>query len=193
MMQFLNDNPMLLTALIIFLVFVVIGFIGDSYLRKQGKIGSLIPKGKKEKPQEPTNEETLETSEELITSENVNQIENDSSITTKTSSEDILPDSSVEATMDEALNTMEPDNTSTDGQDTVQSEVQDSVQTEEQNLNETNGTLQPTEGIMEQPIENNDVQNEELYPQENTITEQVNKPQAFDGTISGDENIDNVF
>ena len=42
MIEFLNNNPTLFVSLIVFIFFVIIGFLGDMYLRKRNKIGSLI-------------------------------------------------------------------------------------------------------------------------------------------------------
>ncbi len=42
MLDYFNANPMLLVAIVVFVVCLIIGFLGDKRLKKENKIGSLL-------------------------------------------------------------------------------------------------------------------------------------------------------
>ncbi len=42
MLEYFNANPMLLIAIAVFVVCLIIGFLGDKHLKKENKIGSLL-------------------------------------------------------------------------------------------------------------------------------------------------------
>ena len=82
-MNLFLDSPMLLIAVIVFIVCVIIGFFGDMYLRSQNKIDKILGNDKQTK-EENTIDEKEEASrvEEtpLMTSENINQTVTDNTM-----------------------------------------------------------------------------------------------------------------
>lgn len=80
----INDNPMILYAIIAFIICVIIGFFGDKYLTKQKKIEKML----KEEPSKKSSEDSvaenlvMQESAPLMTSENVNDFSQNQTQTT---------------------------------------------------------------------------------------------------------------
>lgn len=186
-----TENPMLLIAVIVFLICVVIGFFGDKYLRSQNKIGKILETDKEEQEgvsEEPRKEEELvETNPTLITSEKVNDVNIES----------------VPGTL--------PNETNVQNQMINDSVISFDSSAIVDNPFSANNLIMPeeTEPVPNQPtdIVNNAVTNPlnnisqeisepiapEQYPPENNPQNVMGMPTPFDGQINNDDNINNIF
>lgn len=224
MLNVFSDNPMLIIALVAFLVCVVIGFFGDSYLRKQNKIGKILNNNSKEKAKEvqvvqPVSDTDISEEAPLITSENVNDnvsatneavsqisdstIQNDNVAVTETSG---MVSSSLDAQLgnttpiindmvapsfDNPANNDNIGNSISNIDPNMISNVQNSNTSVLQNnvINEeVSAAITPN---IEQPVLTDSVSSD--YPAENSPQNVTTTPTPFDGQVTMDENINNMF
>ncbi len=80
----MNDNPMILYAIIAFIICVIIGFFGDKYLTKQKNIEKMLKEKESEKISADSEAEKLvmQESTPLMTSESVNNFSQNQTQTT---------------------------------------------------------------------------------------------------------------
>lgn len=226
MLNVFSDNPMLIVALIAFLVCVVIGFFGDSYLRKQNKIGKILGGNKPKEKQEETPKEdqtisdtNIQNQSPLITSENINTPnevaisptgntnQNNNGVSSQTN--DNVAPSFDTSTMNAsgtgpAINDGMPlsfdiqqNNNMVNPILNSDSNTVPSVQNPDPNLNVTQSGI-INEKIstviapnIEQPIITDPLTSN--YPAENSPQNVSGAPTPFDGQVTMDENINNMF
>lgn len=186
-----TENPMLLIAVIVFLICVVIGFFGDKYLRSQNKIGKILENDKEVKeevPEEPIKEEELvETNPTLITSENVNDVNieggpvnlpNETNVQNQMINDSVISfDASATADNPFSANNL----TMPEETEPVPNWPTDIVN------NVVTNPLNNTSQEISEPIA------PEVYPAENNTQGALGNPVPFDGQIVSDENINNIF
>jgi len=186
-----TENPMLLVAVIVFLICVVIGFFGDKYLRSQNKIGKILESNKEEKEEvlEETRkeDELLETNPTLITSENVNIVNAQNqtvNLPNETNVQNQMINDSVISFDASAIanNPFSPNNLAT----SEKTELVSNDPTDIAN-NVVITPLDNTSQEISEPIV------PEVYPAENNPQDVLSNPVPFDGQIISDENINNMF
>lgn len=204
-MNLFLDSPMLLIAVIVFIVCVIIGFFGDRYLRSQNKIDKILGNDKQAK-EENTIDEKEEASrvEEtpLMTSENINQIATDN---TMVSSLENQSSDFVSQSMAANSNVVQPsinDNfinqpVTQPNNNIINSVNNVDVISQPINYEINNPTINNMYQEVSEPIspmvEPENIQLEENYPPENNPSNVSGQPVPFDGQITTDENVNNMF
>lgn len=204
-MNLFLDSPMLLMAVIVFIVCVIIGFFGDRYLRSQNKIDKILGNDKQAK-EENTIDEKEEASrvEEtpLMTSENINQTVTDN---TMVSSLENQSSDFVSQSMAANSNVVQPsinDNfinqpVTQPNNNIINSVNNVDVISQPINYEINNPTINNMYQEVSEPIspmvEPENIQLEENYPPENNPSNVSGQPVPFDGQITTDENVNNMF
>lgn len=204
-MNLFLDSPMLLIAVIVFIVCVIIGFFGDRYLRSQNKIDKILGNDKQSK-EENTIDEKEEASrvEEtpLMTSENINQIVTDN---TMVSSLENQSSDFVSQSMASNSNVVQPsinDNfinqpVTQPNNNIINSVNNVDVISQPINYEINNPTINNMYQEVSEPIspvvEPENIPLEEAYPPENNPSNVSGQPVPFDGQITTDENVNNMF
>lgn len=204
-MNLFLDSPMLLMAVIVFIVCVIIGFFGDRYLRSQNKIDKILGNDKQAK-EENTIDEKEEASrvEEtpLMTSENINQIATDntmvSSLENQSSdfvSQSMAANSNIAqpSINDNFINQpiTQPNNNiinSVNNVDVISQPINYEI-----NNPTINNMYQEVSEPISPMVEPENIQLEENYPPENNPSNVSGQPVPFDGQITTDENVNNMF
>lgn len=204
-MNLFLDSPMLLIAVIVFIVCVIIGFFGDRYLRSQNKIDKILGNDKQAK-EENTIDEKEEASrvEEtpLMTSENINQIVTDntmvSSLENQSSdfvSQSMAANSNVvqPSINDNFINqpVTQPNNNiinSVNNVDVISQPINYEI-----NNPTINNMYQEVSKSISPVVEQENIPLEEAYPPENNPSNVSGQPVPFDGQITTDENVNNMF
>lgn len=204
-MNLFLDSPMLLMAVIVFIVCVIIGFFGDRYLRSQNKIDKILGNDKQAK-EENTIDEKEEASrvEEtpLMTSENINQIATDntmvSSLENQSSdfvSQSMAANSNVvqPSINDNFINqpVTQPNNNIINSVNNVDV-ISQPINYEINNPTINNMPQEVSESISP-VVEPENIPLEEAYPPENNPSNVSGQPVPFDGQITTDENVNNMF
>lgn len=204
-MNLFLDSPMLLIAVIVFIVCVIIGFFGDRYLRSQNKIDKILGNDKQAK-EENTIDEKEEASrvEEtpLMTSENISQTITDNAMV---SSLENKSNDFVSQSMSANSNVVQPsinDNfinqpVAYPNNNIVNSVNNVDVISQPINYEINNPTINNMSQEVSEPIspmvEPENIQLEENYPPENNPSNVSGQPVPFDGQITTDENVNNMF
>lgn len=204
-MNLFLDSPMLLIAVIVFIVCVIIGFFGDRYLRSQNKIDKILGNDKQAK-EENTIDEKEEASrvEEtpLMTSENINQIATNntmvSSLENQSSdfvSQSMAANSNIAqpSINDNFINQpiTQPNNNiinSVNNVDVISQPINYEI-----NNPTINNMYQEVSEPISPMVEPENIQLEENYPPENNPSNVSGQPVPFDGQITTDENVNNMF
>lgn len=204
-MNLFLDSPMLLMAVIVFIVCVIIGFFGDRYLRSQNKIDKILGNDKQAK-EENTIDEKEEASrvEEtpLMTSENINQTVTDntmvSSLENQSSdfvSQSMAANSNIAqpSINDNFINQpiTQPNNNiinSVNNVDVISQPINYEI-----NNPTINNMYQEVSEPISPMVEPENIQLEENYPPENNPSNVSGQPVPFDGQITTDENVNNMF
>lgn len=204
-MNLFLDSPMLLMAVIVFIVCVIIGFFGDRYLRSQNKIDKILGNDKQAK-EENTIDEKEEASrvEEtpLMTSENINQTATNntmvSSLENQSSdfvSQSMAANSNIAqpSINDNFINQpiTQPNNNiinSVNNVDVISQPINYEI-----NNPTINNMYQEVSEPISPMVEPENIQLEENYPPENNPSNVSGQPVPFDGQITTDENVNNMF
>lgn len=204
-MNLFLDSPMLLIAVIVFIVCVIIGFFGDRYLRSQNKIDKILGNDKQAK-EENTIDEKEEASrvEEtpLMTSENINQTVTDNAMESslENQSSDFVSQSMVAnsnvvqpSINDNFINqpVTQPNNNiinSVNNVDVISQPINYEI-----NNPTINNMYQEVSESMSPVVEPENIPLEESYPPENNPSNVSGQPVPFDGQITTDENVNNMF
>ena len=205
-MNLFLDSPMLLMAVIVFIVCVIIGFFGDRYLRSQNKIDKILGNDKQAK-EENTIDEKEEASrvEEtpLMTSENINQTVTDNAMESslENQSSDFVSQSMVAnsnvvqpSINDNFINqpVTQPNNNiinSVNNMDVISQPINYEIN----NPSINNNMYQEVSESISPVVEPENIPLEEAYPPENNPSNVSGQPVPFDGQITTDENINNMF
>lgn len=205
-MNLFLDSPMLLIAVIVFIVCVIIGFFGDMYLRSQNKIDKILGNDKQTK-EENTIDEKEEASrvEEtpLMTSENINQTVTDNTMVSslENQSSDFVSQSMVvnsniaqPSINDNFINqpVTQPNNNiinSVNNMDVISQPINSEIN----NPSINNNMYQEVSKSISPVVEPENIPLEEAYPPENNPSNVSGQPVPFDGQITTDENINNMF
>ena len=205
-MNLFLDSPMLLIAVIVFIVCVIIGFFGDRYLRSQNKIDKILGNDKQAK-EENTIDEKEEASrvEEtpLMTSENINQTVTDntmvSSLENQSSdfvSQSMAANSNVvqPSINDNFINqpVAYPNNNIVNSVNNVDV-ISQPINSEINNPSINNNMYQEVSESISPVVEPENIPLEENYPPENNPSNVSGQPVPFDGQITTDENVNNMF
>lgn len=205
-MNLFLDSPMLLMAVIVFIVCVIIGFFGDRYLRSQNKIDKILGNDKQAK-EENTIDEKEEASrvEEtpLMTSENINQTVTDntmvSSLENQSSdfvSQSMAANSNVvqPSINDNFINqpVTQPNNNIINSVNNVDV-ISQPINSEINNPSINNNMYQEVSESISPVVEPENIPLEEAYPPENNPSNVSGQPVHFDGQITTDENVNNMF
>lgn len=204
-MNLFLDSPMLLIAVIVFIVCVIIGFFGDRYLRSQNKIDKILGNDKQAK-EENTIDEKEEASrvEEtpLMTSENINQTVTDNtmvSLLENQSSDFVSQSMAVNSNIaqpsinDNFINqpVTQPNNNivnSVNNVDVISQPINYEI-----NNPTINNMYQEVSKSISPVVEQENIPLEEAYPPENNPSNVSGQPVPFDGQITTDENVNNMF
>lgn len=204
-MNLFLDSPMLLMAVIVFIVCVIIGFFGDRYLRSQNKIDKILGNDKQAK-EENTIDEKEEASrvEEtpLMTSENINQTVTDNtmvSLLENQSSDFVSQSMAVNSNIaqpsinDNFINQpiTQPNNNiinSVNNVDVISQPINYEI-----NNPTINNMYQEVSEPISPMVEPENIPLEEAYPPENNPSNVSGQPVPFDGQITTDENVNNMF
>lgn len=205
-MNLFLDSPMLLIAVIVFIVCVIIGFFGDRYLRSQNKIDKILGNDKQAK-EENTIDEKEEASrvEEtpLMTSENINQTVTDNtmvSLLENQSSDFVSQSMAVNSNIaqpsinDNFINqpVTQPNNNiinSVNNMDVISQPINSEIN----NPSINNNMYQEVSKSISPVVEPENIPLEEAYPPENNPSNVSGQPVPFDGQITTDENVNNMF
>ena len=205
-MNLFLDSPMLLIAVIVFIVCVIIGFFGDRYLRSQNKIDKILGNDKQAK-EENTIDEKEEASrvEEtpLMTSENINQIVTDNTMVSSLenqSSDFVSQSMAVNSNVvqppinDNFINqpVTQPNNNiinSVNNMDVISQPINSEIN----NPSINNNMYQEVSKSISPVVEPENIPLEEAYPPENNPSNVSGQPVPFDGQITTDENVNNMF
>ena len=205
-MNLFLDSPMLLIAVIVFIVCVIIGFFGDRYLRSQNKIDKILGNDKQAK-EENTIDEKEEASrvEEtpLMTSENINQIVTDNTMVSslENQSSDFVSQSMAANSNvvqppinDNFINqpVTQPNNNiinSVNNMDVISQPINSEIN----NPSINNNMYQEVSKSISPVVEPENIPLEEAYPPENNPSNVSGQPVPFDGQITTDENVNNMF
>ena len=205
-MNLFLDSPMLLMAVIVFIVCVIIGFFGDRYLRSQNKIDKILGNDKQAK-EENTIDEKEEASrvEEtpLMTSENINQIVTDNTMVSSLenqSSDFVSQSMAVNSNIaqpsinDNFINqpVTQPNNNivnSVNNMDVISQPINSEIN----NPSINNNMYQEVSKSISPVVEPENIPLEEAYPPENNPSNVSGQPVPFDGQITTDENVNNMF
>lgn len=205
-MNLFLDSPMLLMAVIVFIVCVIIGFFGDRYLRSQNKIDKILGNDKQAK-EENTIDEKEEASrvEEtpLMTSENINQTVTDNTMVSslENQSSDFVSQSMAinsniaQPSINDNFITQpvtQPNNNiinSVNNMDVISQPINSEIN----NPSINNNMYQEVSESISPVVEPENIPLEEAYPPENNPSNVSGQPVPFDGQITSDENINNMF
>ena len=205
-MHLFLDSPMLLIAVIVFIVCVIIGFFGDRYLRSQNKIDKILGNDKQAK-EENTIDEKEEASrvEEtpLMTSENINQTVTDNTMVSslENQSSDFVSQSMVAnsnvvqpSINDNFINqpVAYPNNNIVNSVNNVDV-ISQPINSEINNPSINNNMYQEVSESISPVVEPENIPLEEAYPPENNPSNVSGQPVPFDGQITTDENVNNMF
>ena len=205
-MNLFLDSPMLLIAVIVFIVCVIIGFFGDRYLRSQNKIDKILGNDKQAK-EENTIDEKEEASrvEEtpLMTSENINQTVTDNAMESslENQSSDFVSQSMVAnsnvvqpSINDNFINqpVAYPNNNIVNSVNNVDV-ISQPINSEINNPSINNNMYQEVSESISPVVEPENIPLEENYPPENNPSNVSGQPVPFDGQITTDENVNNMF
>ena len=204
-MNLFLDSPMLLIAVIVFIVCVILGFFGDRYLRSQNKIDKIMGNDKQAK-EENTSDEKEEASrvEEtpLMTSENINQTVTDNTMVSSLenqSSDFVSQSMAVNSNIaqpsinDNFINqpVTQPNNNiinSVNNVDVISQPINYEI-----NNPTINNMYQEVSESISPVVEPENIPLEEAYPPENNPSNVSGQPVPFDGQITTDENVNNMF
>lgn len=205
-MNLFLDSPMLLIAVIVFIVCVIIGFFGDMYLRSQNKIDKILGNDKQAK-EENTIDEKEEASrvEEtpLMTSENINQTVTDNTMVSSLenqSSDFVSQSMAINSNIaqpsinDNFINqpVTQPNNNiinSVNNMDVISQPINSEIN----NPSINNNMYQEVSESISPVVEPENIPLEEAYPSENNPYNVSGQPVPFDGQITTDENVNNMF
>lgn len=205
-MNLFLDSPMLLIAVIVFIVCVIIGFFGDMYLRSQNKIDKILGNDKQAK-EENTIDEKEEASrvEEtpLMTSENINQTVTDNTMVSslENQSSDFVSQSMAinsniaQPSINDNFITQpvtQPNNNiinSVNNMDVISQPINSEIN----NPSINNNMYQEVSESISPVVEPENIPLEEAYPPENNPSNVSGQPVPFDGQITTDENVNNMF
>ena len=205
-MNLFLDSPMLLMAVIVFIVCVIIGFFGDRYLRSQNKIDKILGNDKQAK-EENTIDEKEEASrvEEtpLMTSENINQTVTDNAMVSSLenqSSDFVSQSMAVNSNIaqpsinDNFINqpVTQPNNNIVNSVNNVDV-ISQPINSEINNPSINNNMYQEVSESISPVVEPENIPLEEAYPPENNPSNVSGQPVPFDGQITTDENVNNMF
>lgn len=205
-MNLFLDSPMLLMAVIVFIVCVIIGFFGDRYLRSQNKIDKILGNDKQAK-EENTIDEKEEASrvEEtpLMTSENINQTVTDNTMVSSLenqSSDFVSQSMAVNSNIaqpsinDNFINqpVTQPNNNIINSVNNMDV-ISQSINSEINNPSINNNMYQEVSKSISPVVEPENIPLEEAYPSENNPSNVSGQPVPFDGQITTDENVNNMF
>lgn len=205
-MNLFLDSPMLLMAVIVFIVCVIIGFFGDRYLRSQNKIDKILGNDKQAK-EENTIDEKEEASrvEEtpLMTSENINQTVTDNAMVSSLenqSSDFVSQSMAVNSNIaqpsinDNFINqpVTQPNNNIINSVNNMDVILQP-INSEINNPSINNNMYQEVSESISPVVEPENIPLEEAYPPENNPSNVSGQPVPFDGQITTDENVNNMF
>lgn len=203
-MNLFLDSPMLLIAVIVFIVCVIIGFFGDRYLRSQNKIDKILGNDKQAK-EENTIDEKEEASrvEEtpLMTSENINQTVTDNTMVSSLenqSSDFVSQSMAVNSNIAQpSINDNFINQPVTQPNNIINSVNNVDVISQPINYEINNPTINNMSQEVSEPIspivEPENIPLEENYPPENNPSNVSGQPVPFDGQITTDENVNNMF
>lgn len=189
-MQILSASPALIASVVIFVVCVVIGFFGDKRLKDEKMLKEQSEKDEN-KVQTTSNIEGSEDNKEdapLITSQNINNLDSNNN--------DLSNLYSIGNNVNNNINNV------------AMPEVQDSNQNLNDSITSSNSVINE-EPLASNPSFNMPVQNEPVNPEpinqssagiepnlntQNTLNSTNNgMPQPFDGQITSDDSINNMF
>ena len=205
-MNLFLGSPMLLIAVIVFIVCVIIGFFGDMYLRSQNKIDKILGNDKQTK-EENTIDEKEEASrvEEtpLMTSENINQTVTDNAMVSSLenqSSDFVSQSMAVNSNIaqpsinDNFINqpVTQPNNNIINSVNNMDVILQP-INSEINNPSINNNMYQEVSESISPVVEPENIPLEENYPPENNPSNVSGQPVPFDGQITTDENVNNMF
>lgn len=205
-MNLFLDSPMLLMAVIVFIVCVIIGFFGDRYLRSQNKIDKILGNDKQAK-EENTIDEKEEASrvEEtpLMTSEIINQTVTDNTMVSSLenqSSDFVSQSMAVNSNItqpsinDNFINqpVTQPNNNIVNSVNNVDV-ISQPINSEINNPSINNNMYQEVSESISPVVEPENIPLEEAYPPENNPSNVSGQPVPFDGQITTDENVNNMF
>ena len=198
-MQILSASPALIASVVIFVVCVVIGFFGDKRLKDEKMLKKQSEKDEN-KVQTTSDIESSEDNKEetpLITSQNINNL--DSNNINNLDSNNINDLSNLYSIGNNVNNNIN---------NVVIPEVQDSNQNPNDSITSSNSVIN-AEPLASNPSFNMPVQNEPVSPvatnqssagiepnlnTQNTLNSTNNgMPQPFDGQITSDDSINNMF
>ena len=198
-MQILSASPALIASVVIFVVCVVIGFFGDKRLKDEKMLKKQSEKDEN-KVQTTSDIESSEDNKEetpLITSQNINNL--DSNNINNLDSNNINDLSNLYSIGNNVNNNIN---------NVVIPEVQDSNQNPNDSITSSNSVINE-EPLASNPSFNMPVQNEPVSPvatnqssagiepnlnTQNTLNSTNNgMPQPFDGQITSDDSINNMF
>lgn len=205
-MNLFLDSPMLLIAVIVFIVCVIIGFFGDMYLRSQNKIDKILGNDKQAK-EENTIDEKEEASrvEEtpLMTSENINQTVTDNtmvSLLENQSSDFVSQSMAVNSNIAQpSINDNFINQSVTQLNNNIINSVNNMdvisqpINSEINNPSINNNMYQEVSKSISPVVEPENIPLEEAYPPENNPSNVSGQPVPFDGQITTDENVNNMF
>lgn len=207
-MNLFLDSPMLLIAVIVFIVCVIIGFFGDRYLRSQNKIDKILGNDKQNKEKNTIDEkEEVNSVEEtpLVTSENINQTitNNTMASSLENQSSDFVsnPNQSIDVNYnivqptinDNFINqpVIQPNNNIVNSVNNIDV-ISQPINSEINNPSINNMSQEVSEPISPM-LEPENIPSEEPYPPENNPYNISDQPVPFDGQITSEENINNMF
>lgn len=201
----MNDNPMILYAIIAFIICVIIGFFGDKYLTKQKNIEKMLKEKESEKISADSEAEKLvmQESAPLMTSESVNNFSQNQTQTTIDNSQNPSVDF-----MDFNAGTQTNENTFNNAFVT-QPEV--NVQSQNQNVfnNEPVQSMNAFDNVNQSFVQNdvlsNGVQQNDLgvnqgmqtssfeFPAQNVVSNEVPSTNPFSNPMNNGSEVNNSF
>lgn len=207
LIQFLVDNPMILYAIIAFIICVIIGFFGDKYLTKQKSIEKMLKEEEFKKSSEDSELENLEVQESatLMTSENINDLSQTQTQTTMNSNQN----PSVDFMDFNARQQPQPNTNMFDNGVATRSEV--NVQSQNQNVfnNEPTQSMNafdnPNQSFVQNDVLSNGVQQNDLgvnqgmqtssfeFPAQNVVSNEVPSTNPFSNPMNNGSEVNNSF
>lgn len=194
LMEFFTENPMIIVAIVIFIICVVIGFFGDQHFKKKKELKNNL-----------NNEETKETS---VASDNKNDNLSTNNVSFSSQEDVIKKDELVNSKNINPFASIPVNNMPISNNDNpftndaVINSVSTSANTNPfasdvvKNINQTKDNINPFESskINSTPVNvvNNPFERNNSFP-ENSLKEPNGNPVPFDGQINNDENINNMF
>ena len=205
-MNLFLDSPMLLIAVIVFIVCVIIGFFGERYFRSQNHIDNILGndiQAKKEKTNDKREKASRVEETPLMTSENINQTVTDNTMVSslENQSSDFVSQSMVAnsnvvqpSINDNFINqpVAYPNNNIVNSVNNVDV-ISQPINSEINNPSINNNMYQEVSESISPVVEPENIPLEENYPPENNPSNVSGQPVPFDGQITTDENVNNMF